>query len=119
MLLDLRIPVIHFPVKSLAFSVSKAGDSVTMEAFYIAIAVIVVLFLLIVAYLWHVNRAMDETPPEALRLCPKRWTPEELKEAYERYEKEPTDVGKYLPQRTGRRYIVVGGSGECGFPLFS
>ena len=76
------------------------------------IVAVLLSFSLIFAYCWHVNRAMDTTPPEALQISPKRWTPEEVKKAYANYAEHPTDYSKLLPERTGRRYIVTGGSGK-------
>lgn len=72
-----------------------------------------ILFLLIV-YLWHVNRGMSGTPLDVLNFPLKRWTPEEIRIAYEKTQRSPTNVSKYLPPKQARRYIVVGGSGLVG-----
>lgn len=66
-------------------------------------------------YLWKINLAMSTTPPEALRISPDRWTPEQVKRTFERLEKEPIDWTPHLPPKLDRRYIVVGGSGTS-FP---
>jgi nucleoside-diphosphate-sugar epimerase len=71
------------------------------------------LFLLAV-YLWHVNRGISGSPPEALKLTNKRWTPDEVRAAYEKTRVSPTNVSQHLPPKLGRRYIVVGGSGLVG-----
>ncbi|KAF6830168.1 3-beta hydroxysteroid dehydrogenase/isomerase family [Colletotrichum musicola] len=62
-------------------------------------------------YLWKINRAMLTTPPEALRISPDRWTPEQVKRTFERVDQEPVDWTPHLPPKLDRRYIVVGGSG--------
>ncbi|KAJ5908946.1 3-beta hydroxysteroid dehydrogenase/isomerase [Penicillium taxi] len=65
-------------------------------------------------YLYHVNSAMSTTPEEALKLSPKRWTIEEIKEVYKRCQESPVDITKSLPPKQSRRYVVVGGSGLVG-----
>lgn len=81
-------------------------------------------FILLVAsiaglalYLYHVNRGMTEVPEEARLLSPRRWTVEEIKEAYRKAIESPVDVSKSLPPKQHRRYIVVGGSGLSTLPL--
>ncbi|GFG24518.1 sterol-4-alpha-carboxylate 3-dehydrogenase, decarboxylating [Aspergillus udagawae] len=69
---------------------------------------------LVALYLYHVNRAMTQVPEEARLLSPRRWTVEEIKEAYRKAIESPIDVGKSLPPKQHRRYIVVGGSGLVG-----
>jgi nucleoside-diphosphate-sugar epimerase len=69
---------------------------------------------LVALYLYHVNRAMSKVPEEARLLSPRRWTVEEIKEAYRRAIESPIDVSKSLPPKQHRRYIVVGGSGLVG-----
>lgn len=66
---------------------------------------------LVALYLYHVNRAMTKVPEEARLLSPRRWTVEEIKEAYRKAIESPVDVTKSLPPKQHRRYIVVGGSG--------
>lgn len=66
---------------------------------------------LIIAYLWHANRAISTAPAEALKLCQKDWTREEIAEAYRKYQTSQTDVKPYLFDKKGRRYVVAGGSG--------
>ncbi|RAQ43219.1 hypothetical protein AFGD_009629 [Aspergillus flavus] len=68
----------------------------------------------VLLYLYHVNRAIMAVPEEARRLCPHRWTVDEIKAAFEKVQDSPTDVAKSLPPRQSRRYIVVGGSGLVG-----
>lgn len=70
---------------------------------------------LTVLYLYHVNRGMTGTHPEALKLSPHRWTEEEIRQTYEKRQRNPIDVKPYLPIKTGRRYVVAGGSGSSLF----
>jgi nucleoside-diphosphate-sugar epimerase len=72
---------------------------------------------LVALYLYHVNRAMSKVPEEARLLSPRRWTVEEIKEAYRRAIESPIDVSKSLPPKQHRRYIVVGGSGMSTPPI--
>lgn len=66
----------------------------------------------LVAYLWQCDRAISTTHPEAAKLVQKRWTKEQVLEAYKKAESDPIDVRKFLPPKLGRRYIVTGGSGQ-------
>ncbi|OLN97006.1 Sterol-4-alpha-carboxylate 3-dehydrogenase, decarboxylating 2 [Colletotrichum chlorophyti] len=65
-------------------------------------------------YLWKINRAMSTTPPEALRISPDRWTPEQIKRTLEHLERQPIDWTPHLPPKLDRRYVVVGGAGLVG-----
>lgn len=67
---------------------------------------------LTILYLYHANRAISTTPPEAEKLAQKPWTAEQRRDAYERAQKSPTDVRPFLFSKKDRRYVVVGGSGE-------
>jgi len=69
---------------------------------------------LLLAYLWHANRAISTVPAEALKLTQKPWTKDELREAYRKAQISPTDVKPFLFSKKNRRYIVTGGSGLVG-----
>lgn len=64
-----------------------------------------------VLYLQHVGRAINRVPPEALAASLKRFTDEEILDTARQLQKSPMDVRPFLGSRTGRRYVVVGGSG--------
>lgn len=66
---------------------------------------------LLIAYLLRVNHAMSSMPEEARKLSPHRLTPEEIRECARRMQGKPLDLRDRLPPRTGRRYVVTGGSG--------
>ncbi|KAI1438105.1 hypothetical protein GGR50DRAFT_641555 [Xylaria sp. CBS 124048] len=66
------------------------------------------------AYLFRVNQLLRGTPEEARRLAGPRWTPELLKDTYERLQKNPIDYTHKLPPKLDRRYVVTGGSGLVG-----
>lgn len=66
----------------------------------------------VVLYLYRLNKAFATVPKEALAYSPHRWTDDEIRETYERVCREPVDFSTLLPPKLGRRYIVVGGSGE-------
>ena len=67
--------------------------------------------LLLIAYLWHANRAVSTVPNEAAKLMQKQWTKEDIQEAYRKAQTSPLDVKPYLFSKQNRRYIVTGGSG--------
>ncbi|KAI1298929.1 3-beta hydroxysteroid dehydrogenase/isomerase [Xylaria venustula] len=73
-----------------------------------------VLFVIGFAYLWRLNTVMSQTPPEAVRASPYRWADSEIKNTYQRIRAKPIDWSKHLPPKTGRRYVVTGGSGGVG-----
>ena len=68
--------------------------------------------LLGVLYLRHVDHAIAVPPPEAIALSPQRWSQEAIAQAAKEMEQFPLSAVPHLPPKTGRRYIVVGGSGE-------
>lgn len=78
-----------------------------------ALTLLIVLgvFCALVAYLFRINDRMLATPPEVKTLCEKPWTAQDIQEAAQHYHDHPTDFNKALPPKTGRRYIIVGGSG--------
>lgn len=68
--------------------------------------------VLLILYLYIVNRAMTSVPEEVRRLSPHRWTEKEIRETYDRIKRSPVDVISQVPPKLERRYVVVGGSGE-------
>ena len=75
----------------------------------------VILGLLVVAYLYQLNRLLSSTPAELLRLTPSRWTEQLLRDTYARLESQRFSTKSYadqIPKRLDRRYIVTGGSGK-------
>ena len=75
-------------------------------------AVAVAVAVMAAAWLMRINAAMLSVPDEARKASPRRWTKEQLRDAYERVKQKPIDFTKLLPPRLERRYVVVGGSGE-------
>lgn len=75
------------------------------------ISTLVILGPIAVLYLWLVNRAIVRVPKEVQKVSPQRWTKREIKETYERVEKNPIDFTPHLPPKLDRRYVVVGSSG--------
>ncbi|KAI5920538.1 hypothetical protein F4810DRAFT_682354 [Camillea tinctor] len=73
-----------------------------------------IVVLVLLAYLISVNQLLSQTPDEIRRLSGPRWTPQLLRETYERLRKTPFDYKDKLPPRLHRRYIVTGGSGLVG-----
>ncbi|KAI0047713.1 NAD-P-binding protein [Auriscalpium vulgare] len=59
-------------------------------------------------------KIMDLPPDVASAFSAKRITPEEAREVAGRIQTSPHSVDTVLPPRTGRRYIVLGGSGFLG-----
>lgn len=62
-------------------------------------------------WLYRINRAMQAVPKEAAEISPRRWTREQIRDAYECVKQTPLDFAKRLPPRLDRRYVVLGGSG--------
>ncbi|KAK4648424.1 uncharacterized protein QC761_109920 [Podospora bellae-mahoneyi] len=75
---------------------------------------ILALVALGVFWLYRFNSALRSTPEEARKFSPKRWTKEQVKEAYENVKKNPVNFLKHVPPAQERRYIIVGGSGLVG-----
>lgn len=69
-------------------------------------------FAALVLYLWHTNRAISTRPEEASKVTQKLWTSQQIKKAYDKVKSSPVNIEPYLFSKTGRRYIVVGGSGK-------
>ncbi|KAI1801848.1 NAD(P)-binding protein [Daldinia bambusicola] len=86
-------------------------DATGKQTLYTAIATLLAIG---VAWLWKLNSALKQTPPEVFAVTPHRWTEQEIKEAYKRIEANPIDWTKHLPPRLNRRYIVTGGCGGVG-----
>jgi hypothetical protein len=66
----------------------------------------------VLAYLFRVNQQLSGTPEQVRRLPGPQWTPDLLRETYERLQQHPIDYTHKLPPKLKRRYIVTGGSGE-------
>lgn len=75
------------------------------------------LLAVLALYLWHCNRAISTSPPEAVKLAGKRWTKEEIQEAYKQAQNSPRDVRPYLLEKQNRRYVVTGGSGKSEYEV--
>ena len=73
--------------------------------------IILGLMVLLATYLWHASRALYYPGPEAAKMASPLWTRDEILQAYEKAERSPRDITP-LPQKQGRRYIIVGGSGK-------
>lgn len=55
------------------------------------------------------DRKLSQLPPDAKVFSPNRFTTESVLAAFRQHQEEPIDAGRFLPPKTGRRYIVVGG----------
>jgi nucleoside-diphosphate-sugar epimerase len=87
---------------------------VTATMFQSAASIVALLLTSSLVFIWLLERGLSGTPGEANKLAQKRWTTEDLREAYRKVQESPTDVAPYLFSRRGRRYVVVGGSGLVG-----
>lgn len=63
-------------------------------------------------YLWKLNKTLLTTPDEIKKVFPKRWTDEQIEEAYKNVRSAEEVSRPHLRAKKGRRYIVVGGSGS-------
>lgn len=85
--------------------------------FEAATAAALALAILLVLYLWNLNRLLHTVPPEVAQTIPQRWTEQQLRDTYERLRQAPITPSSYaahLPPKLDRRYIVTGGSGLVG-----
>ncbi|KIJ63172.1 hypothetical protein HYDPIDRAFT_176195 [Hydnomerulius pinastri MD-312] len=60
------------------------------------------------------DRKLSQLPPEAEAFSPARFTPKGVLDASETLSQSPIAIKDFLPPKTGRRYIVVGGAGFLG-----
>lgn len=74
---------------------------------------LLLLFVAFAAYVYRLNRTLATTPPEAKKLAISNLTDEVVRQTYQRVQRDPIPWEKSLPKRLDRRYIVVGGSGQC------
>ncbi|TFK75496.1 NAD(P)-binding protein, partial [Pluteus cervinus] len=79
----------------------------------------VAILVLFVLYIQINDSHIKSIPDRANALSPLRWTPESIKEQAEKFKSEEEkglkrSIKDQLPPKTGRRYIVVGGSGFLG-----
>jgi hypothetical protein len=70
------------------------------------------ILVFILLYLWLVNLAITRMPSNVQKISPNRWTKKQIKETFERVQKNPIDYTPHLPPKLDRRYVVVGSSGE-------
>lgn len=63
------------------------------------------------------DRKLGQLPPEAeLVFSPARVTPQGVRAAAKALSKNPVVMNNFLPPKTGRRYIVVGGVCSLSLP---
>lgn len=55
------------------------------------------------------DNKLCQLPPEAEVFSPDRLTPQDAVAAFKKLQEKPVDISDFLPPKTGRRYIVVGG----------
>ncbi|KAJ3505076.1 hypothetical protein NLJ89_g7606 [Agrocybe chaxingu] len=72
------------------------------------------IFILFSLWLWSTGRVLKQVPAEARAWSPDRWDAAEIRRVGAEVSGKPLDTLPYLPPATGRRYIVVGGSGFVG-----
>lgn len=67
-----------------------------------------------VLYIRRNDSALTTTPQEALTFSPKRCSEDDVRLIASGFDEKPISILDQLPPKTGRRYIVVGGSGFLG-----
>lgn len=67
--------------------------------------------VVIVTYLYFIlnDRKLSQFPPDAKVFSPNRFTAQGVLAAFRQQQDKPVDIGRLLPPKTGRRYIIVGG----------
>ncbi|KAI2602589.1 NAD(P)-binding protein [Hypoxylon sp. NC1633] len=79
-----------------------------------AIAAAWTALLALAIYLVRVNQLLSGTPDEIRKLSGSRWTPNQLKQTFEKLREKPINYTDKLPPKLERRYVVTGGSGLVG-----
>ncbi|TFK75497.1 NAD(P)-binding protein [Pluteus cervinus] len=77
---------------------------------------VLLLLFLTIAYIKINDSHIKAIPDRVTALSPNRWTPEYIRNQAEKFAKEQPKrtINDQLPSKTGRRYIIVGGSGFLG-----
>ncbi|KAK7457004.1 hypothetical protein VKT23_010307 [Stygiomarasmius scandens] len=70
--------------------------------------------ILCVMYVRINDNALTRVPSRIQAVSPTRWTREQFAQVSKKMSDSPISVKQNLPPRTGRRYIVTGGSGFLG-----
>ncbi|KAF9061101.1 3-beta hydroxysteroid dehydrogenase/isomerase family-domain-containing protein [Rhodocollybia butyracea] len=70
--------------------------------------------LLLTVYCRLNGKSLARIPRRVLDLSPVRWDAKDFEAVKNKLDDYPVDIQQYLPPKTGRRYIVVGGSGFLG-----
>ncbi|KAE9396469.1 hypothetical protein BT96DRAFT_111775 [Gymnopus androsaceus JB14] len=74
-------------------------------------------FFTIIGTVWYCsvnNAALSRIPPRILELSPVRWGKADFQAVAKKVDESPVVIEEHLPPKTGRKYIVVGGSGFLG-----
>lgn len=78
---------------------------------------LLIIVSLVFLYGYLNDRKLGYLPPEVeLVFSPARVTPQTVRAAAEALSKNPVVMGNFLPPKTGRRYIVVGGVRSLSLP---
>ncbi|KAI6046144.1 hypothetical protein EDC04DRAFT_2888296 [Pisolithus marmoratus] len=72
--------------------------------------------VVILAFIYAIvnDRKLSQLPPEAKVFAPRRFTVQDVLDAFRQHQEEPVRIDHLLPPKSGRRYIVVGGAGFLG-----
>lgn len=109
------VPRARRPVGTLSLAfISFSFPSEQNKKPYRMIVYVLTAVVLLAIYLWHCDRAVTTTHPEAAKLAQKPWSTEEIRETYRRLQASSIDVKPYLCPKQSRRYVVTGGSGLVG-----
>lgn len=78
---------------------------------YELMIVVFAVIILTAVYLVLLNARLVAVPPEAEAVCAVPWTPQDVLDGVQVIKNNLTDFKSMLPEPTGRRYVIVGGSG--------
>ncbi|KAH8830020.1 NAD-P-binding protein [Flagelloscypha sp. PMI_526] len=81
---------------------------------WIVLSTILIPLILLVLYVRVNDAKLLQIPPRALELSPKRCMPSDVPRLYQELKEAPISIDDQIPTKTGRRYIVVGGTGFLG-----
>lgn len=79
---------------------------------YVVYGILIVL-LHVVGWLWRLNRTLSNTP-DSLKKFVTPWSQEQIRKTYENVRTAEEASRPHLRPKTGRRYVVFGGSGTVG-----
>lgn len=117
--------IIHAKAWGQQFVTQSQHEAVSFATMlkFVLLYMVLPLVGLFAVYIFRLNSAMLRQDEEMYKLSPNRFTPERVKQAYARVEKDDREgrgldhIKSKLPAQAERRYVITGGSGLVGTEL--